>query len=142
MSIVDTVFDITRYMPHGYCLLWQPELVWMHILSDVVITVAYFSIPGAIAFLLYKRKQAVPFRWVFLSFSLFIVFCGITHLVSIIVLWYPTYYLQGIIKTATAIISIATAVLLFPLLPLLLEIFAGLNEEEEEEKYNEASQQA
>lgn len=128
-NFLDVIFNIERYMPHGYCLLWQPELVWMHVISDVVITLAYFAIPGAIIFLLIKRKQSIPFRWVFVMFALFIVLCGVTHLISVFVLWHPFYYFQGIMKTLTAMVSIATAVLMLPLLPRLLDIFKELEDE-------------
>lgn len=121
-NFLDTLFNIERYMPHGYCLLWQPELVWMHVISDVIITLAYFAIPAAIIVLLIKRKQTVPFRWVFVMFASFIILCGITHLVSVTVLWKPIYYLQGIIKALTAIVSIATAILLLPLIPHVLDL--------------------
>ena len=126
----ETIFNVDRYMPHGYCLLWQPELVWMHVISDIVIFFAYFAIPGAIVFILLKRKQSLPFRWVFVMFALFIVMCGLTHLVNIFVLWYPFYYFQGIIKAITALVSIGTAVMLLPLLPRLLEIFEQLEKNE------------
>lgn len=126
-NFLDTVLDVDRYMPHGYCLLWQPELVWMHVISDIVIALAYFAIPSAIVFLLIKRKQAVPFRWVFVMFALFIVLCGMSHLIGIIVLWYPFYYFQGVIKVLTAMVSLATAILLFPLIPRFLDIFASYN---------------
>ena len=25
------------YSPHGICLLWDPELIWLHVISDAVI---------------------------------------------------------------------------------------------------------
>ena len=131
---LSTIFNIDRYMPHGYCLLWQPELVWMHVVSDIVITLAYFSIPSGIAFLLYKRKQAIPFRWAFIMFALFIVLCGVTHLTSVFVLWYPFYYFQGILKTLTAMVSLATAVLMLPLIPRLLDIFNDFEREDPKSK--------
>lgn len=133
-SFFETIFNIDRYMPHGYCLLWQPELVWMHVISDVVITLAYFAIPATIVFLLIKRKQTVPFRWVFVMFASFIVLCGVTHLVSVFVLWHPFYYFQGVIKAFTAMVSIATAVFLFPLIPYLLDMFAELKHADTKDK--------
>lgn len=129
-DIAETVFDVERYMPHGYCLLWQPELVWMHILADITITLAYFAIPLTIAFLLYKRQQSVPFRWVFVMFAAFILLCGTTHLISLLTLWYPVYYFEGIVKVITAAVSLATAFLLFPLIPRLLDIFQDMHRED------------
>lgn len=123
-----SIFNISNYMPHGYCLLWQPELVWMHVISDLVIALAYFAIPGSIVFLLIKRKQSIPFRWVFVMFASFILLCGASHLVAIIVLWHPVYYFQGVLKLLTAIVSIATAALVMPLIPRLLDIFQQLEQ--------------
>lgn len=46
---------------------------------------------------------------------------GLSHLVAIITLWVPVYTAQGFVKLATALISLATAAALFPLVP---KIFA------------------
>jgi hypothetical protein len=136
VNILNVIFDSERYMPHGFCYLWQPELVWMHVLSDLVIALAYFSIPVTIFVLLYKRNQAIPFRWVFVMFALFILLCGLSHLLSIIVLWTPYYYLQGVIKSITAMVSLAAAVLLFPLIPQLINIFSDMKDINESRLFN------
>ncbi|MBI1328144.1 MAG: hypothetical protein GC136_10965 [Alphaproteobacteria bacterium] len=122
-SMFATLFDVERYMPHGYCLLWQPELVWMHVIADIVIALAYFAIPITIAIILFKRKRTLPLRWVFVMFAAFIFLCGTTHIISLLTLWHPIYYFEGIIKVLTAAVSLATAFLLFPLIPKLLDIF-------------------
>ena len=107
------------FMPHGMCFQWQPEILWMHVIADLVVALAYFSIPLALALVLHRRRH-VPFRGLIVLFALFILLCGLTHAVGIIVLWEPVYRLQGLIKLATAAVSIATAVVLFPLLPRLM----------------------
>jgi hypothetical protein len=33
-------FGSEAFMPHGYCYLWNPWLVWLHILSDSFIAIA------------------------------------------------------------------------------------------------------
>jgi hypothetical protein len=43
--------------------------------------------------------------------------CGTTHFVEIWTLWYPEYAAQGLVKVATAAISVATAIILWPLIP-------------------------
>jgi len=106
-------------MPHGMCFQWRPEILWLHVISDLIVAIAYFSIPLVLCVLLYKRRQ-IPFKWLVILFASFILLCGATHLVSIVVLWNPLYQLQGLMKLATAAVSIATAVVLFPLLPKLL----------------------
>ena len=106
-------------MPHGMCFQWQPEILWMHVIADLVIAIAYLSIPLGIGLVLYRRRS-IPLTWLIVLFALFILLCGMTHIIGIIVLWEPVYRLQGLIKLATAAVSIATAVVLFPILPKLI----------------------
>jgi signal transduction histidine kinase len=102
--------------PHGYCLLWQPSLIWTHVVSDAMIAAAYFSIPLILATLLARRRD-FEFGWVVLLFAMFILACGTTHVMSILVLWVPAYGIEGLIKVMTAIASLVTAIALWPLLP-------------------------
>jgi PAS domain S-box-containing protein len=109
------------FIPHGHCYLWQTNLVGLHILSDGLIALAYYSIPTTLFYFVNKR-QDLPFHWIFLLFSGFIVACGTTHLMEIWTLWYPTYWLSGLIKALTAIISVFTAIQLVPLVPKALAL--------------------
>lgn len=109
------------YMPHGHCYLWQPHLLWSNVLSDLVIAVAYFSIPAALAYITRKRRD-LQFRGLFLLFSLFIILCGVTHLLSIYVVWHGHYGLLATFKVATAVVSMITAIKLFQILPKALDI--------------------
>ena len=102
--------------PHGYCLLWDPALIWTHVVSDALIGLAYFSIPLVLGRFLAQRRD-VEFGWVVWLFAAFIMACGVTHFMSIFVLWVPAYGIEGLIKLATAVVSVATAVVLWPLLP-------------------------
>jgi signal transduction histidine kinase len=114
-------FDAGALSPHGLCLLWRPELIWLHVISDSIITVAYYSIPLALIFFV-RRRADLGFGWVFWCFALFITACGTTHLMAIWTLWRPDYAAEGLIKAATAAASIATAGALWPLLPVALKI--------------------
>jgi signal transduction histidine kinase/CheY-like chemotaxis protein len=107
--------------PHGLCLLWRPELIWLHVMSDAIIALAYFSIPFAISVFVMKRPD-VQFNWVFWAFAIFIMACGMTHVMSIWTLWVPDYAFEGLIKAITAAASIMTAVMLWPLLPKVLAL--------------------
>jgi len=109
------------FMPHGACYLWQPLILWLHILSDTIIALAYFSIPFALLYFEHKRTDLV-YRWVFVLFGSFILLCGTTHLMSIWTIWYPDYWLDGLIKFATALVSMVTALLIWPLIPKLLQL--------------------
>lgn len=107
--------------PHGMCLLWRPELIWTHAVSDLLIGLAYFSIPLALGVFLHHRRD-VRFGWAIWMFVLFIMLCGVTHFMMIWTLWNPDYGVEALIKAATALASVTTAVALWPLLPKAIAI--------------------
>jgi len=114
-------FDTGGFMPHGMCLLWRPFIFWLHLASDGLIALAYYSIPFALVTFVRKRRDLV-FSGVFYMFSAFIFLCGTTHLMEIWTLWHPDYVLSGLLKTATAATSIVTALALWPLMPKALAL--------------------
>jgi PAS domain S-box-containing protein len=109
------------FMPHGYCYLWNPGLVWLHVVSDALIALAYFSIPATLIYFIRKRRD-LPFNWMFVSFGIFILACGATHTMEVWTLWHGTYWLSGAIKAITAMASVPTAILLVQLVPRALAI--------------------
>ncbi len=114
-------FFSENFIPHGHCYLWKPELVSLHILSDVIIALSYYSIPLTLVYFVRKRKD-IPFKNIFLLFGAFIISCGTTHIVEVWTLWHPVYWLSGAIKAFTAIISFYTALTIIPLVPLALAL--------------------
>ncbi|MFQ4142758.1 ATP-binding protein [Chlorogloeopsis sp. ULAP02] len=109
------------FIPHGHCYLWKTGLVWLHIVADATIALAYYSIPFLLIYFISKRKD-VPFYGVFLLFGAFIIACGTGHLMEIWTLWHPNYWIAGILKAFTAIISIYTAFALLNLIPQALTL--------------------
>ena len=121
MSIWNWLLDPAGLTPHGFCLSWAPGLVALHAASDAVIGLAYFSIPLALAVFVHRRRD-LEYGWVFYLFVGFILACGTTHFMSILTLWVPVYGVEGVIKAATALASIGTAIILWPLIPKLLAL--------------------
>ena len=115
------LLDTKMLSPHGICLLWRPELLWTHVVSDVLIFSAYMTIPVALAVIINKRRD-VPFGWMVWCFALFITACGFTHLMGIWTLWNPDYGVEALVKVVTALASIGTAVALWLLIPLAVSI--------------------
>lgn len=109
------------FIPHGHCYLWKPGLVGLHVVSDALIAIAYYSIPLTLVYFVRKR-QDLPFDWIFLLFGAFIIACGTTHIFEIWTLWHPNYWLSGFLKAITALISVCTAILLIPLMPKALAL--------------------
>ncbi len=110
-----------NFMPHGHCYLWTPELLWLYVISDGTIALSYFSIPIAIIYFIRKRID-LAFNWVFMMFSIFIFACGMTHLISILTIWEPAYWLDASMKGFTAVASAITAVMLWRLMPVALTV--------------------
>ena len=121
MRWLNDLFSSDRFLAHGYCLLWQPELLALHVGSDVLIAAAYYSIPISLAYFA-RRRRDLQFRWMFVFFAVFIFACGTTHLFGVLTLWQPAYGVEGVLKAATAAVSVATAAAIWPLLPQALAL--------------------
>ncbi|RZK76277.1 MAG: ATPase, partial [Methylobacterium sp.] len=121
LTILSGFLDRTSLAPHGICLLWRPELIWTHVVSDAIIAFAYFTIPVALGVFVTRRRD-IAFGWMFWAFALFILACGTTHLFGIWTLWVPDYAAEAAIKAVTAAASIVTAILLWVLLPRALAL--------------------
>lgn len=121
MELVSGLFSSEPFMPHGYCYQWNHALVWLHVVSDSLIALAYLSIPVTLLYFVRKRR-GLPFHWMFVCFGVFIVACGATHLLEIWNLWHANYWLSGSIKAVTAFASVSTAILLVQLVPAALAI--------------------
>ncbi|MDC4227623.1 MAG: hypothetical protein MPW15_26190 [Candidatus Manganitrophus sp.] len=117
------LFASEGFLPHLYCYLEKPGLVLLHVVSDSLIGSAYVAISATLTYLVYRARRDIPFHWVLLAFGLFIITCGATHFMEVwTTLWTPVYWLAGNIKMMTAIASVATAVILPPLIPKTLAL--------------------
>jgi signal transduction histidine kinase/ActR/RegA family two-component response regulator len=113
---LEHLFSSSGFMPHGMCYLWRSDILALHVLADSLITLAYFSIPPTLLYFV-RRRQDLQFNWVFVCFAIFIIACGTTHLMEIVTIWRPMYWLSGLIKAITALASVPTAVMLVRLVP-------------------------
>lgn len=114
------------FMPHGHCWLWTPGILWMEVIANLVIGIAYFTIPIILLYFIRLRRD-VPYPWIFVCFGLFIFFCGTGHFVDVATIWWPVYWFDGFWDSGTALTSIGTAIGLAVVLPGLLR--AGTIEE-------------
>jgi PAS domain S-box-containing protein len=121
MEFLTSFFGRAGFLPHGYCFTWSPGVLWTMVGSDAIIALAYFSIP--VALVTFVRKRGVStHNWVVLLFGAFILACGLTHVMDVWTIWRPDYGLQALTKAATAAVSLATALALWPLIPKALKI--------------------
>lgn len=121
--ILTYLFGAAAFMPHGYCLLWRPDLVALHAAGDGLTALAYFLIPAAILHFLRKRRDLEPAHHRMAAlFVAFILACALSHIAGLVTLWAPYYGLQGMIKAVTALISLTTAAFIWTLMPALLAL--------------------
>jgi len=114
--------DPAPLMPHAFCFVGRKDLILLHVMSDLGIALAYFMIPVTLLYFLRRYRRPMRFNWVIVLFAAFILMCGFTHVLGIVTIWSPLYYLQGWVKALTAVISLATALAIIPLVPRLLSL--------------------
>ncbi len=81
--------EMSTLIPHGACLLWKPELIWLNAISDALIAGALFTTAFVLAFFAWRRRSdlMLMFRSVFWAIAIFVAVCGVTRLLSILTLW-------------------------------------------------------
>jgi two-component sensor histidine kinase len=100
------------FLPHAYCYLGNPGLVWSHVVADSLVAIAYLAISITLGYLGYRGRRDIPFHWMFLAFGLFILACGGTHFMEVVTIWTPVYILSAAVKLFTAAVSLTTAAVL------------------------------
>lgn len=116
-----TAIANNTFMPHGTCYLWKPGLVGLHVVSNAIIALSYFSIPLTLIYIVRKRED-IPFGKLFFLFAGFIIFCSVGHILDIWTLWHPNYWLSGYVRAMTAGVSLVTAIALTYLIPQILQV--------------------
>ncbi len=142
-----------RFMPHGMCYLWEPDLLWLHVVSDLATGLSYWAIPPTLLVLVVRARREVPggaqytsrglpHEWIFFMFGLFIVACGTTHFFAAWNVWNANYWASGGVKAVTALASVATALALPPLIPRALRLIRDARETEfHRERLEEANRE-
>jgi signal transduction histidine kinase/CheY-like chemotaxis protein len=131
---------MSMLIPHGACLLWKPELIWLNAISDAMVACALFTTAFVLAFFAWRRRSdlMLMFRRVFWAIAIFVAVCGVTRLLSILTLWVPAYGIEGVTKGLLALISIGITAGMLLLLPRILvmstrvqlqQAYAALEEE-------------
>ena len=113
---------ISSFIPHGYCMRWSSDLLWLSVGSDILMALSYFTYPIGIAYFCIKRKD-LKFRWLYLGFFVaFIVTCAATHVLGIITVWYPLYWEEAWVKFVSSLVAFATVPAIWWVIPQALEI--------------------
>jgi PAS domain S-box-containing protein len=128
MNTLSWLFS-ANYLPHRYCYLAQPGLVWTNVLADGSIAAAYGAISAClllVAFRVRSLPQIRSYVWIPFAFGAFVVTCGVTHFMDILTVWWPFYPLAAAAKVICAVVSVPTAIYLATTTPALLKKIPGI----------------
>jgi len=114
---------MSLFSPQEICIR-TPWVLWGIVVSDLLIFVAYSWMPISV-WRIHRRirlaDEQIPFKPMWSLVRAFIGFCGLTHLLSaIVVFWVAFRILLGAL-IATAVVSLTTAYLIHRIVPLLIQ---------------------
>ena len=105
----------------GACVDWIWAVLGPMVAGDLLMALAFLSIPVMLLVLL-RRRGDMRFNWAMRLLCAFNLLSGITHLIAVWTVWEPAYTSLAVVKLATGIVSVATAALLWPMIPKALRI--------------------
>lgn len=144
VEFFEKLFSPEGFPARWHCGLWTDFHGWFYIFSDLAIWCSYMVIPYFVLRLLWQ-KRGIPVPGILWFFSAFIMLCGLTHMMDVIMFWYPVYRLNALVRFLTAVFSWATVIALFNFFPFIMSLKTGkeYNKElDERKKAQEALQQS
>ncbi|MBI2013370.1 MAG: hypothetical protein HYS87_00865 [Candidatus Colwellbacteria bacterium] len=121
MDFLKLIFDGSVFEPHRAHFFDTPIAMDLSVYGNAFSFLAYLLIPVVIIYFVRKRRD-LYLNWMVLLFGAFIFLCGLTHLMHVLIFWYPAYYLQAIISVVTFLVSAATAVAMLYFLPIIVSL--------------------
>ncbi|MDQ1557933.1 MAG: hypothetical protein QOD32_993 [Pyrinomonadaceae bacterium] len=99
------------------------SLVLLHFIADLAIALSYVAISITLVYFVRRARRDLSFHPVVLACGLLIVACAGTHFMEVWATYnVPLYWLAGYLKLITAVASVATALVLPPLIPRTLAL--------------------
>lgn len=111
-----------NFILQGGCCQWQPQLMGLHAVSDLLIALAFYSIPAILTYYFARKQRDVPLSKGFLLLGAWFFCGGTTHLMQVWMLVHPSYWLSSSIAAVTAIISLWAVASLIPWVPQMLAL--------------------
>jgi signal transduction histidine kinase len=134
------LFGTVDFPARWHCGNWTDFHGILYITSDLLIWLAYFTIPFLLYRLLRIRKD-IPFHRIFLFFIGFILLCGLTHLIDALIFWWPVYRFSALVRLLTALVSITTVYQLYHVFPQITRLRSISELEQEIQKRRQAEEE-
>ena len=102
-------------MPHAVCWRQDPALVWTMVITNAITFLSYFAICLTLFYLARRTRRVIASDWAFfvVGFALFIVACGLTHLMEVVTTWSSVFWVDAWTNIVTAVLSGYVAVQFF-----------------------------
>lgn len=100
------------YMPHGHCYFWEERILWPMVAGEIMHVIAYTGLAILIFVACLRPLHNAP-MWIkpfLFLFGCFIMTCGITHLIGVITIWEPHYFIQANWMLLSGMVSMFTLV--------------------------------
>ena len=123
-ALLDHLFAAVAFVPPEGEPIRQPDFLALHAVSDGLIALAHFSIATSL-WVFVRRRQDLEFGWIFWLFLAFILATGLSHLATLIALFGSPLGLQELVKATTALLSLATAAVVWVLVPRALALLGN-----------------
>ncbi len=122
MEQVSHWFDPTYFEPHSVHFGDVAGIAWSLTAANVVVALAYFSLPTAILYFIYRRPDLVVRPYLYYLFAAFILWCGLHHAVHAITMHVGFFYIQVAVDVMTALVSVISAVAVWWVMPQLVAL--------------------
>jgi len=116
------LFSTEGFPARWNCGTWEAGHGWLHVISDTLIFGAYTAIPLTLVLFARKKHREILFTKLVWLFAIFILACGIGHLIEATIFWHPWYRFSGVVKAITAIASWATLFAVIRSMPVALSL--------------------
>lgn len=114
------MFGTDGFVQRGTCGPgWPPALFWAEVGSGMVMFVTYVTIAGVMAFYMGGRHVRV-LRGIFNMLAAVFFLCGCSHLASVLMFWWPAYWLEALVNAVSATAGAIAVTLILPMMPSIM----------------------
>jgi PAS domain S-box-containing protein len=118
MQALTDLSGLNDFIPR---LARSPALLWLNGITDLLMAFSFYAIALMLAYVIRQRKDK-SYSWPARMVAGGAAAWGTVHLLAAMTIWLPLYWLEGLLKGCTAVVSVAIAVLMARIIPQVLSL--------------------